>query len=263
MFAVRRHRNRSQDVGEPHPSLDAALRMSLAALTVLVVAGLLALPAQAAPNTSTAPVTQPASYWGVEIDRTSYRLLTSKLVTRLRKAGVNTLVVRPGTLTAAQTAKVRTLASRGGLSVLVPLAEGSPSSAGTVATAHTACRALKLASAGSRCAVYAQTRPLGARHRSARSRRRRSRQGRPRLAQGSSHRAGPRRRHGHPVVRLQEERLAQGRDGRPLRPRRRPLGRASHPQGGARRLPRDAQASGDHGRPPRSREARAGSAPPT
>ena len=103
------------------------------------------------------PVTQPASYWGVEIDRTSYRLLTSKLVTRLRKAGVNTLVVRPGTLTAAQTAKVRKVASRGGLGVLVPLAEGSPSSAGTVATAHAACRALKLASAGSRCAVYAQT----------------------------------------------------------------------------------------------------------
>ena len=115
------------------------------------------MPAQAAPNTSTAPVTQPASYWGVEIDRTSYRLLTSKLVTRLRKAGVNTLVVRPGTLTAAQTAKVRKVASRGGLGVLVPLAESSPSSAGTVATAHTACRALKLASAGSRCAVYAQT----------------------------------------------------------------------------------------------------------
>ncbi len=103
------------------------------------------------------PVTQPASYWGVEIDRTSYRLLTSKLVTRLRKAGVNTLVVRPGTLTAAQTARVRRFASRGGLSILVPMAEGSPSSAGTVSTAHAACRALKLASAGSRCAVYAQT----------------------------------------------------------------------------------------------------------
>ncbi len=123
----------------------------------MVVAGLLALPAQAAPNTSTAPVTQPASFWGVEIDRTSYPLLTSKLVTRLRKAGVNTLVVRPGTLNAAQTAKVRKLAARGGLNVLVPIAEGSPSSAGTVAAANAACRALKLAAGGSRCAVYART----------------------------------------------------------------------------------------------------------
>ena len=53
----------------------------LAALTVFsVVSGYLAAPAQAAPDTSTAPVAQPSSFWGVEIDRVSYPLLNSKLV---------------------------------------------------------------------------------------------------------------------------------------------------------------------------------------
>ncbi len=125
--------------------------------TCLVVAGLFALPAQAAPNTSTAPVTQPGSFWGFEIDRTSYPLLGPRLVARLRNAGVNTLVVRPGTLSPSRTARVRTLAARGGLGVLVPVAEGAPSSAGTIAVANAACLALKVAAAGSRCAVYAST----------------------------------------------------------------------------------------------------------
>ena len=57
----------------------------------------------------------------------------------------------------AQTARVRKLAAREKLNVLVPVAEGAPSSAGTVAAANAACRALKLAAAGSRCAVYART----------------------------------------------------------------------------------------------------------
>ena len=133
-----------------------------ALITCLVVAGLFALPAQAAPNTSTAPVTQPGSFWGFEIDRTSYPLLGPRLVTRLRNAGVNTLVVRPGALSPSRTAQVRTLAARSGLHVLVPVPEGAPSSAGTIAAANATCRALKLASAGSRCAVYART-PASAR----------------------------------------------------------------------------------------------------
>jgi chitodextrinase len=135
----------------------------LAALTVCsVVSGLLVAPAQAAPNTSTAPVTQPGSFWGFEVDRTSYRLLAPKFVTRLRKAGVDTLVVRPGSLSSSRTARVRKLAARGRLNVLVPVAEGAPSSAGTIAAANASCRALKLASPGSRCAVYART-PASAR----------------------------------------------------------------------------------------------------
>src|SRR4029079_15454943 len=86
----------------------------LAALTAsAAVAGLFALPANAAPNTSTAPVTQPGSFWGFEIDRTSYPLLAPRFVARLRNAGVNTLVVRPGTLSPSRTARVRTLAARG------------------------------------------------------------------------------------------------------------------------------------------------------
>ena len=186
------------------------------------------MPAQAAPNTSTAPVTQPASFWGVEIDRTSYPLLTSKLVTRLRKAGVNTLVVRPGTLTAAQTAQVRTLAARGGLSVLVPRGGGL-----ALVGRDGRDRECRLPGAQARLRRkplrrLRQDALVRARHRSARRRRRRPRQGRPRLAQGPSHRAraasSPRPRSRQS---FKKSAWRRARMRRPLRPRRRSLGRAS------------------------------------
>ncbi len=139
----------------PH-SWRRAAQVLLALTVFTVLSGSLALPAGAA-NTSTAPLTQPGSFWGVEVNAASYRLLTPKLVTQLRKAGVNTLVVRPGTLSPAQTARVRKLGARGGMNVLVPIAEEAPSNAGSVAAAHAACRALKLADAGTRCAVYANS----------------------------------------------------------------------------------------------------------
>jgi len=131
----------------------------LAALTVATaaVAALVAAPANAAPSTATAPTTLPASVWGFALGRASYPRLRPTFVRRLRAHGVNALVVRPGTLTPAQIDRARTLARAGRLLFFVPLAEERPSSPVSISAADVACRNLKLASPGSRCAVYARS----------------------------------------------------------------------------------------------------------
>jgi chitodextrinase len=129
----------------------------LLAPTVLLTALCLAAPADAAPNTTTAPTTVPGSVWGLTVDRGTYGLLGPQYVRRLRAGGVNALVVRPGTLNAVQTLRVRALAAGAHLLVFVPIAEEKPSGAVSVSAAHAACRSLKLNAPGSRCSVYART----------------------------------------------------------------------------------------------------------
>ena len=141
----------------PRTPRRAAYRFSALIVLTTALAVLTAAPAQAAPDTSTAPTALPGSVWGFEVNRASYRMLGPRLARRLRTHGVNALVVRPGSLQPAQVARVRNLARAAHLLVFAPLAEERPSSAVSRTAADTACRALELASPGSRCAVYART----------------------------------------------------------------------------------------------------------
>ena len=141
----------------PRTPRRAAYRFSALFVLTAVLAVLTAAPAQAAPDTSTAPTALPGSVWGFEVNRASYRMLGPRLARRLRRHGVNALVVRPGSLQPAQVQRVRNLAHAAHLPVFAPLAEERPSSAVSRTAVDSACRALELASPGSRCAVYART----------------------------------------------------------------------------------------------------------
>jgi len=141
----------------PHSPRQVAHRLAALTVAIAAVAALTAAPASAAPSAATAPTALPGSIWGFAVDRASYPLLGPRFVRRLRASGVNALIVRPGSVTAAQSARARTLARSGRLLFFAPLAEERPSSAVSVSAAHTACRNLKLGSPGSRCAVYART----------------------------------------------------------------------------------------------------------
>ena len=88
------------------------------------LAVLTAAPAQAAPDTSTAPTALPGSVWGFEVDRASYRMLGPRLARRLRTHGVNALVVRPGLAPAgAGGSGPERSPARAHLLVFAPLAE--------------------------------------------------------------------------------------------------------------------------------------------
>ena len=141
----------------PRTPRRVAYRFSALLVLASVLAVLTAAPAQAAPDTSTAPTALPGSVWGFEVNRVSYRMLGPRFAHRLRTHGVNALVVRPGSLGPAQVERVRNVARAARLLVFAPLAEERPTSAVTRTAADTACRALELASPGSRCAVYART----------------------------------------------------------------------------------------------------------
>jgi hypothetical protein len=111
----------------------------------------LAAPATAA-NVSAAPRALQGQLWAVEVERGSLRLLGGSGLKRLAESRVNALVVRRGSLSAGQLADLRSRAAARDLPVFSPLREGR-----SAAAAAAACRALKLAAPGSRCAVWARS----------------------------------------------------------------------------------------------------------
>jgi hypothetical protein len=103
-----------------------------------------------AADVSTAPRSLPGALWAVE---TGVASQGSAALNRLARSRVNALVVRRGSLTSAQLERLRARAAARGLPVFVPLRQS-----GTAAALVAECRALEVASPGSRCAVWAASR---------------------------------------------------------------------------------------------------------
>ena len=110
---------------------------------------------RAAATTSVAPAGLRSSLWGLELTASNYRLFTGARAGWLRRHRIDTLVVRSGALSPSRLSRVVARARRAGISVYVPLVQETPSSPATIQTAEASCRALKLASPGSRCALQA------------------------------------------------------------------------------------------------------------
>ena len=84
-----------------------------AAFAVLTL-GVVAPPASAAPDTSVAPAILPGSIWGFEVTGSNARSLGPRMMRALRRDRVNTLIVRPGSLSASRLERIRTLAAGNG-----------------------------------------------------------------------------------------------------------------------------------------------------
>jgi chitodextrinase len=121
----------------------------LLVLAAIVVGGYADRAGAATPSEARAPVALPGEIWAVAINDRTIGLVRGPRMARLKRRGINAIVVRPGALTSGRLARLRVRARRNGLAVFVP------ARASSVRAGIAYCRTFALAHPGSRCALTA------------------------------------------------------------------------------------------------------------